>query len=132
MKPGRGIILFGVTEIVIGLSAFIFLVLSIFTGRCAKPPSVIVFVLAAALISFLLGAGILRRSLISYRMLQYFATVIILSKLLIFAGVISLSGALDTSMPQPAKNIISLVYHSFLLFYFNLPAARKYFGERRG
>ncbi|MCX5707001.1 MAG: hypothetical protein NTW13_05035 [Candidatus Omnitrophica bacterium] len=132
MKQKPGIILFGLTEIIIGLITLISLTLSPFLNKFTKPPSVFAFVLIAAFISLILGIGILRRSLSSYHILLFFATVIILSKLLIFAKVISLSGALETTIPSPIKDIASIFYHTLLIIYFSRPDIREYFGERRG
>ena len=104
---------------------------SLILGKSAKPPAVLIFVLATAIISLSLGIGILRRNLNSYHLLLFFSTIIIFTKILIFAKIILLSGALETCIPAHIKNMISIIYHSSLIFYFSRPSIRKEFGERR-
>lgn len=132
MKPGRGIVLFGITEIIIGATTLGAVMLSVFLGKSAKPAGVLIFVLASSAISVFLGLGVLKRRLSSYHLLLFFSTLILLSKILIFAKIISLSGALETALPQPAKNLISVIYHSCLIFYFTRLSTREQFGEKRG
>jgi hypothetical protein len=132
MRVKLGVVAFGVIEIIIGCVTLLGLMLSLFLGRSAKPPEVLIFVLTTAAISFGLGIGILRRSLTSYHLVIFFSTVVILSKILIFAKIISLSGALETTIPPPVKNLVSVIYHCLLIFYFTRPSVKKHFGERRG
>jgi hypothetical protein len=131
MKQNRGVITFGIIEIAIGSVTFFAVITSFILGKSAKPLEVLVFVLTTATISLSLGIGILRRSLTSYHLLLFFAAVIILSKILIFAKIISLSGALETAVPSSFKNIISVIYHSVLIVYFRHGKVREYFRERR-
>lgn len=126
-----GVAVFGLIEICIGLITLIAVILSLVSGSSAKPAAVLVFVLATSLISTALGIGVLMNNLTSYHMLMFFATVVVFSKGLIFAKIISLSGALETNIPSSVKNIISIVYHSILIFYFTSPQVRKLFGEKR-
>lgn len=124
------IILFGTIEIIIGLVTLAAVTLSLFFGQSAKPANILIFVLSTAVLSLGLGIGILRRNLTSYRLLLFFAAAVILSKILIFAKIITLSGALETDIPQSAKNIISVIYHSLLIWYFSQPLVRKEFREK--
>ena len=101
---------------------------SLILGKSTKPPAALIFVLATSIISLSLGIGILRRNLGSYHLLLFLSTIIILIKILIFAKIIVLSGALETCIPAHIKNIISIIYHSSLIFYFSRPAIRKEFG----
>jgi hypothetical protein len=126
----RGIVFFGVTEVLIGCVTLMAVTLSVFRGESEKPPEVLLFVLTTAMISLSLGIGVLRRSLHSYHLLLFFSTVIILSKILIFAKIIYLSGALETTVPSSVKNFISIVYHGVLVIYFVQPAVRKQFKEK--
>ena len=130
-KAEYGVIGVGLIEICIGMVTLAALIESCLFGQSAKPPEVFLFVLATSLLSLGLGAGILRYSLGCYRLLLYFATLVVFSKLLIFAGIISLNGALETSIPSGVKNTVSVVYHSMLILYFNSAAVRKLFGEKR-
>jgi uncharacterized membrane protein (DUF4010 family) len=131
MKRNWGIVVFGLIEIAIGSITLISTLVSFFIGKSTKPPQVLVFVLITSAVSLCLGIGILRRSLLSYHLLIFFAIIIIFSKVLIFAKIISLTGDLETSLPPPFKNAISLLYHSLLIWYFTRAARREYFRERR-
>lgn len=126
-KHNYGILIFGLIEISIGLVTLIAVTASLILGKSTKPLEVVIFVLAASIISLGLGIGILRYNLHSYHLLLFFATVIILSKILILAKIISLSGALETSVSVTTKNIISIIYHSLLIWYFVQPSVRKKF-----
>ena len=126
-----GVLIFGIVEFLFGTITFIAVTLSLVRGASAKPLEVAVFVLATACISAGLGIGILRRNLQAYHLLLFFSYVIILSKILIFAKIITLSGALETAIPASLKNIISIVYHALLVVYFTSPPVKGYFGERR-
>ena len=119
-----GIKLFAFIEIIIGSITMATVTLSLIQGRSLKPPEVVVFVLVTSVISFGLGIGLLRYNLTSYHLLLYFSSIIVLSKILIFAKIITLSGALETTVPDSAKNIISILYHSVLIFYFTRQPVR--------
>lgn len=131
MRQARGLIIFGLIEIAVGIITLITVSVSLVLEKSAKPPEVLVFVLTTACISSSLGIGILKKSLTSYHLLLFFSTVIIFSKLLIFTKIITLNGALETVVSQPSKNIISVVYHSLLVWYFSRASVRKAFGEKR-
>ena len=126
-----GVSIFGVIEILIGSITFIAVTLSLLQGASVKPLEVLVFVLATAGISAGLGIGILMRRLAALRLLLFFSCVIILSKALIFAKIITLNGALETALPSSVKNIISVVYHVLVVVYFTSKPVRGRFGERR-
>src|SRR4030042_2401009 len=115
MKEKTGIIGFALTEIFIGATTFTAVILSLIETKSAKPMEVLIFVLMTGLISSILGLGILRHSSICYRSLIFFSLVVILSKVLIFAKIITLNGALETTVPADLKNIISLIYHSIFI-----------------
>lgn len=129
MKYKLGIILFSLIEILNGSITLIAVILSLIQGRSTKPLEVIIFVLATAIISTVLGFGILKYNLTCYHLLIYFSSIIILSKILIFANIITLHGALETSIPSSTKNIISILYHSLLILYFTRQSVRERFVE---
>ena len=133
MLPNRnyGIRIFGLIEIGIGLVTFFVVIASLILGKSTKPLEVLIFVLTTAAISLSLGLGVLRMNLHSYHLLLFFATEVILSKALIFAKIITLNGALETSIPSQVKNTISVLYHILLIGYFISPKVRKAFGEKR-
>ena len=127
MKYKRGIILFGMIEILIGVITLTTVILSFLQEESTKPPAVLIFVLTTAIISTGLGLGILRYNRVGYYLLLYFASIIILNKILIFAGIISLAGALETAIPSYLKNIISVLYHGLLILYFTRKSIREQF-----
>jgi len=131
MRYKLGITLFGITEILIGSITLIAIALSLVQGTSAKPLEVLIFVIVTGIISLSLGVGVLRRSLHSYHMLLFFATVIILSKVLIFAKIMSLTGELEKVVPMHFKNVLSIIYHGLLIYFFSRPEVKKEFGERR-
>ena len=123
----RGIEVFALIEIIIGAVTLTAVSANLFLGNSAKPPEVTVFVLTTAAISAALGFGILGGNLTSYRLLLFFSKTIVLSKILILAHIISLNGALETTIPSSVKNLISIVYHSLLIFYFTRRPIREVF-----
>lgn len=117
-KHNYAIVIFGLIEIGIGLVTFVAVSASLILGESTKPPEVLIFVLTAAILSLSLGIGILRHNLASYHLLLFFAAVVILSKILIFAKIITLAGALETRLYPGAKNLISIIHHSLLIWFF--------------
>ena len=131
MKHKWGIIIFALVEILIGSTTLIAVILSLIQGKSNKPLGVFIFVLTTATISTSLGFGILRYNLTCYHLLLFLSSIIIFSKILIFAKIIEFSGALETSIPSSLKNVISILYHSLIIFYFTRKSVREKFGERR-
>ena len=131
MKHKLGIAAFSLIEISIGLITIISIIVSLLQGTSTKPLEVLIFVLATSALSFSLGIGLLRRNLACYHLLLFLSTVIIFSKVLIFTKIIALSGAIEVTIPQSTKNIISIIYHALVLIYFTRPAIRTEFGEKR-
>jgi len=128
-KIHRAIIFFGILEIAIGAVTLIATLASLILGVSQKPAPILAFVLIAAVTSLSIGIGILKLNRISYYLLLYFSTVIILSKILIFSHVIILSGALETSIPSNIKDTVSIIYHTILLFCLAQPAVKKHFSK---
>jgi hypothetical protein len=119
--------IFAVTEIFIGGLTLVSVITALILNTSTKPFNVLIFVIIASLISFLLGVGLLMRNPQAYYIILYFSITIIISKILISTGIISLNGALETSIPASLKNIFSLVYHGLILVVFNLKNIRKEF-----
>ena len=126
-KIHRSIIFFGILEIAIGAVTLIAILASLIFGVSHKPPAILAFVLITSITSLSIGIGMLKLNRISYYLLLYFSTVIILSKILIFSRVIILSGALETFIPSNIKDIVSIIYHAILLFCLTQPAVKKHF-----
>lgn len=118
---------FGLTEIVIGTATFIAVTHSLNAGISTKPLNVLVFVVLSSLISASLGAGILMRLEYARKLFIFFAGWIILSKILIFTRIITLNGAIETTVPLSLKNAISSIYHLLAILYFHQPAIKAEF-----
>jgi hypothetical protein len=127
MSKPKGVLFFGIAEITIGTATLAAVLTSLLFSYSEKPLNVLIFVITTSVISIYLGVTILKYKIHSLHMLLFFATMIILSKALIFTGIISLHGALETNLPEPLKNIFSLIYHAAILVYFNLPKVRARF-----
>lgn len=127
MKENLGIKLFAFIEIIIGSVTLAALIFSLIQGHSTKPWEVFIFVLTTSLVSVGLGLGILKYNPHCYYLLLYFSSIIVLSKLLIFAKIVTLSGALETTVPAPIKNTVSIFYHSLVIFYFTRKPVRERF-----
>ena len=127
MPKEKGIIFFGITEILIGGISFCAVITSLALEVSTKPLNVLLFVIATSCVSSYLGIGILRYNKQAYELLLFLAGVIALSKLLIFTKIISLNGALETKIPADFKNIISIIYHLGLIFYFRQGSIKEKF-----
>lgn len=98
---------------------------SLITHSSAKSPNVLIFVIISSLLSASLGIGIILRSHYFRKLIMFFAGWIILSKVLIFGGIITLNGQLETSIPIGIKNFISIIYHALIIAYFHHPLIKK-------
>jgi hypothetical protein len=117
--PKQGIQIFGLTEIAIGTITLLAIVVSLVKGTSAKPPNVLTFVIISSLISVALGAGVLLKEKHSRKLLIFFAGWVILSKILIYAKIMTLCCSLETTISSNLKNLISIAYHSILILYFH-------------
>lgn len=116
--------LFAAIEIFIGGLTLISVVTTLILRNSTKPPNVLIFVIITSLISFLLGLGLLIRNPQAYYIILYFAITIIIVKILVFSKIIILNGALETSIPAHFKNIVSLIYHGSIIWFFSLRKVR--------
>ena len=127
MDKKLGLTVFAWIEILIGVITLIAVLAGLIQKTSTKPLEVVIFVLTASVISTSLGLTILKHNLTGYRLLLFFSKAIILSKVLIFAKIISLNGALETGIPSSMKNLISIAYHCLLIFYFTRRPVREVF-----
>ena len=117
MRGYRTILIIGLIEIFIGSLALISNFTSLILDTNTKSPGVFLFVITTGTISAFLGVGLMRFKKIAYQLLLYFSSVIILSKILIFLNIVQLNGALETTVPYHLKNIISMLYHGFIIYF---------------
>lgn len=126
MRPTtKGIIFFGFTEIAVGTITLGAVISSLITRNCAKSPNVLIFVIISSLISSSLGIGVLLRAHYFRKLIMFFAGWIILSKILISGGILTLNGQLETSIPAGIKNFVSILYHALIIAYFHHPLIKK-------
>ena len=130
MVKHREILLIGTIEILIGsvtvLGNFLTLALSLNT----KSPTILGFVIIAGCLSTSIGLGLFKHQKWAYKLLLYFSSVIILSKVLIFLHVIVLNGELEMSLHKAfefpvseswrngmnnLKSFISISYHGLII-----------------
>ena len=128
LQTFRSILVIGIIELLIGGITLSATFVSMTLGINQKSDSVLVFVLITACISTLLGIGILKFNKLAYQLLLYFSSVIILSKLLLFCNIIEFNGALEQTIPQQAKDGISVLYHSFVIYVLKKNEIRQIFG----
>ncbi len=122
----KGIPLLGLMEIAIGLVTLLSIPFFARLGHI-KPPGELFFVLASSLFSFVLGAGILFRFNPARRLLIFFSGWVIVTKVLIYLGVMTLVSEVATTVPIQIKNAVSLFYHVLLLLYLRHPLVEKEF-----
>jgi len=117
MIRNKTLLVIAFIEILIGGITLAATILSLFLSTNTKAPNVLAFVFLTACTSTALGIGILKSNRTAYELLIYFSSIIVLSKILIFADIIQLTGALETSISSTAKNIVSVFYHTFVFLY---------------
>lgn len=94
-----------------------------------KPFNVFVFVLGSAITSALLGLGLLTYSNLVRRLLIFFSGYVILTKILVFAGILHFTGELVTFVSSPVKNAVSILYHTFVILTLNSGLVKKLFSH---
>ena len=117
LKQFKAILIIGAIEILIGGTTLLGTIATLVFSVNTKPPNVLLFVVCTGMISALIGIGLVRFQKGAYQLLLYFSSIVLLSKALIFLEIIHLSGALETTVPSPIKNIISCVYHAGVIYY---------------
>ena len=127
MRHYRLVLTIGIAEILIGGITLLSNLVTLALSQNNKSFGVLCFVIIAGVISTLLGMGLLSFRKKAYQLLLYFSSVIILSKILIFMNVIHLNGALETIIPGSIKNIISILYHGFIIVYLKKPGIKRIF-----
>ena len=121
--------LIGLIEILIGGTTLASNLLSVFMAVNPKTLNVFWFVMITGIISTLVGVGILKFKKLAYQLLIYFASVILLSKILILADIIHLNGELETTIPTSIKNLISIFYHGFIVLYLSRKNVKSLFNK---
>jgi len=126
-KLPKGILAISLIEVAIGAITFLAVTASLLQHLNTKPFNVLIFVYVTSILSFGLGLGVLTLKREVYELLLFFAGVVILTKILIFTNLVSLNGAIETTLPQNIKNTVSLIYHAFIIYYLRFSPARSLF-----
>lgn len=92
-----------------------------------KPLGVFVFVFVAAVVSSLIGLGLLSGKEIARKCLVYFSGYIVIEKTLIFLGVFSLNGRVVSDIRGVPVDVISLAYHGIILIVFSRHQIKAFF-----
>ena len=114
-------------ELLIGLSTLSGLVTYSLLSISKKPLNVFIFVLLSSAISTIIGSGLLNYREWSRNLLLFFSGYIIITKVLIIAGLLMFNGEIITFIPAGFKNCISILYHGFIILFFNQKTVRGYF-----
>jgi spore maturation protein SpmA len=120
-------VLFGETEVLIGLVTLISLFETRILWGITKPRSVFLFVFLTSLVSFILGIGILRYKMLARKLLMFFSGYIVLTKIFMFLNLITLSHPFEILIPSRIKNVISFIYHLTIILFFNREEIRDSF-----
>lgn len=117
-------------ELLIGLSMSFGLLAYSLLSISKKPLNVFIFVLLSATISTIIGAGLLNYREWSRNLLVFFSGYVILTKILIIAGLLRFNGEIIAVIPAGFKNCISILYHGFVILFFNHKTVKGYFAKR--
>jgi hypothetical protein len=119
-----------ITELAIGASTILGLVVSTIFFSSKKSPNVFMFVLMSATASSLIGIGLLRHKHWARMVLVFFSGYIVLTKILIFADLLHFNGEIITLIPASLKNYISIAYHCFVVLFFTRRTTKTHFAAK--
>ena len=131
MGPKIIITLYAAIEILIGVTTLVASNAICLMASYCKPLNVAVFVYSSSIVSTVLGVGLLKFKNWARTLLIFFSGYILLTKLLIFGGLLVFNGELLTYIPRDTKNIISIIYHASIIVTFTRYSIKKCFAERR-
>ncbi len=114
-------------EIAIGTATMSGLIASVIFALPKKPANIFMFVFISAVISASLGVGLFFKRNWPRRLLIFFSGWVILTKILVFMGILHFSGELLVVVLNPVKNAFSIIYHATIVFLLNQKAFKDYF-----
>ena len=126
-KTIRIIALIAFVELAIGISTIIGLLTSASLHLSKKPANVFIFVILSAMISTAIGIGLFKCREWARTAIVFFSGYIILTKVLVFAGLMHFNGEIIAFIPTDLKNYISIAYHAFLFIFFSRKSAKIHF-----
>lgn len=127
MSTKIAIKIFAFIELLIGLSTFISLIACAALSISKKPLNVFIFVIASATISAILGVGIINYKERARVILVFFSGYIVLTKILVIAGLLQLCCDIITFIPVHLKNGTSIIYHLFIALFFTRQNVKRHF-----
>jgi len=117
----------GLIELFIGLVTITSLLTYSILSLSKKPLNVFIFVLTSSITSIILGCGLWRMRGWARSLLLFFSGYIVLTKFLMFAGLLRFNGEIITFVPYSVKNTISVAYHILIMLFLSLQATKGYF-----
>lgn len=122
----RGLVSVGVLELTIGLSTVgHVVVLRVLQGSAPSGPG---YLLAAmAFVSCGLGIGIIRTRPMARRWLIGFSTLIVVNKVLAWAGGPAVTSGMSFLVPESAKDLVSCAYHLAVIVFLSQPQVEERF-----
>ncbi len=94
-----------------------------------KSPAVFIFVLLASVASAAIGFGLLKYKKWSRTLLIFFSGYIVITKVMIFTGLMSFNGEIITFISAGLKNYISIVYHLCVVLFFTQRKVKEQFSQ---
>jgi len=94
-----------------------------------KPLNVFIFIFLANLTSSIIGIGLLNYKQWARNFLVFFSGCIVLTKIMIFAGLLHLNGEIVTFPPASLKNYVSIVYHGFIVLFLTRQITKECFAK---
>ena len=116
-------IIIGYTEISIGAATIISSTAIQYInlgGSHKKPENVYFFVVIASLAAITLGTGLIMDKRWARQLLVFFSGYIVLTKMMIYLGLMSMEGSLITFPPRAIIDAISSTYHILVIFLLTL------------
>ncbi|MBN1871820.1 MAG: hypothetical protein JW800_04530 [Candidatus Omnitrophica bacterium] len=114
-----------VIEIVIGLYISLSFIIASLITPPGRPKTVYGFVVVTSLISIIMGIGLYRYKNWAKQFLIFFAGYIIFTKFLLFSNLVEFTGDTINFISIDLKDVISFIYHFFILLVFNLKIIKK-------
>ena len=130
MAAKRIIKIIAFIELLIGLSTVFGLTTYTVLSLSTKPLNVFIFVLLCAVISSMIGAGLFDRREWARVLLVFFSGYVIITKAMVFAGLLQFNGEIMTFIPAGLKNCASVLYHGFVLIFFTRKSVKGRFASR--
>lgn len=125
----QGIRIVAVIEILIGVTTIFGLTLYTMLSMSAKPMNVAVFVFISAVISATIGVGLYNYKHWGRTLILFFSGYVLITKIMVFFGLLHFNGEIITFMSTDIKNWISIIYHFAVMVFFSTRSVKAYFAE---